>query len=412
MPGGVNSPVRAFRAVGGTPVYFARAKGAHVFDADGNDYVDYVASWGAIIHGHADERIFAAITHTAANGTSFGAPHEGEIVLSQAVIERMPWIQRVRFVNSGTEAALAAIRLARAATGRTKLVKFEGNYHGAVDALLAKAGSGVATFGLPDSAGVLQETTHGTLLARYNDLAQVQEILSTHGVDVAAVIVEPVAGNMGLVPPEPGFLAGLRSACDDCGALLILDEVMTGFRLARGGAAERFSIKPDLAIMGKVIGGGLPVGAYGGRQDLMELVAPLGPMYQAGTLSGNPLAMAAGFAALSGLSADVYTELERLGARLEEGLSAAAQTASVPTQVQRVGSMISVFFTDTPVRNLDEAQTTDKPFFGRLFHALLRKGIYLPPSALEAWFITAAHNDALIDRTVGAFAEALREASA
>lgn len=410
MPGGVNSPVRAFRAVGGTPVYFERAEGAYLFDADGHHYIDYVCSWGAIILGHSDPRVNAAIGTTAANGTSFGAPHAGEIRLAKEVISRVPGLERVRFVNSGTEAALAVIRLVRAATGRTKILKFEGNYHGAVDSLLAKAGSGLATFGLPDSAGVPSETTQGTLLARFNDLSQVEDIFLANVGEIAAVMVEPVAGNMGLVPPSPTFLKGLRTLCDQHGALLVLDEVMTGFRVAHGGATERFGVVPDLVMMGKVIGGGLPVGAYGGRRDLMELVAPLGPMYQAGTLSGNPLAMAAGYAALSGLTPEVYAKLESLGARLEKGLSQACAVANVNAHVQRVGSMISVFFTDDPVSNFDEAQTTDRPFFGRLFHAMLDRGIYLPPSALEAWFLSASHTDENIDRTVEVFAEALKAA--
>lgn len=412
MPGGVNSPVRAFRAVGGTPLYFARAAGARLIDADGNDYVDFVSSWGAIILGHAHPAVNEAIGRAAADGTSFGAPHEGEILLAQEVIHRMPGVERVRFVNSGTEASLAAIRLARAATGRTKIVKFEGNYHGAVDSLLAKAGSGVATFGLPDSAGVPKETTAGTLVARYNDLADVERLLTSHLGEVAAVLVEPVAGNMGLVPPTPEFLPGLRRLCDAHGALLVMDEVMTGFRVAPGGAAERYEVAGDIAVMGKVIGGGLPVGAYGGRRDLMELVAPLGPMYQAGTLSGNPLAMAAGYAALTNLTPEVYERLEGLGERLQKGLKLATETAGVEAQVQRIGSMISVFFTEMPVRDFADAQTTDKALFGRLFHALLNRGVYLPPSALEAWFINAAHTEEEIDRTVEAFEEALQEVRA
>jgi glutamate-1-semialdehyde 2,1-aminomutase len=410
MPGGVNSPVRAFRAVGGTPVYFDRAEGAYLFDADGNHYIDFMCSWGAIILGHADPRVNAAIGVAASKGTSFGAPHEGEIRLAREVLSRVPGLERVRFVNSGTEAALAVIRLVRAATGRVKVVKFEGNYHGAVDSLLAKAGSGIATFGLPDSAGVPTETTQGTLLARFNDLRQVEDIFLANVGEIAAVMVEPVAGNMGLVPPSPDFLAGLRSLCDRHGALLVLDEVMTGFRIARGGATDRYEARPDLVMMGKVIGGGLPVGAYGGRRDLMDLVAPLGPMYQAGTLSGNPLAMAAGYAALTGLTDEVYGRLESLGSRLELGLRQACTAAGVPAQVQRVGSMISVFFADHPVRNFDDAQNTDRAFFGRLFHAMLAKGVYLPPSALESWFFSASHTEEDLDRTVEAFAESLRTA--
>jgi glutamate-1-semialdehyde 2,1-aminomutase len=409
MPGGVNSPVRAFRGVGGTPLYFARAKGSRLIDADGKDYIDYMSSWGAIILGHAHPSITEAVAKAAADGTSFGAPHEGEVLLAREVLDRKRCIERVRFVNSGTEAALAVVRLVRAATGRNKIIKFEGCYHGAIDPLLAKAGSGVATFGLPDSAGVPESTTQSTLPARYNDLDHVRKLFEANPGEVAAILVEPVAGNMGLVPPDPDFLPGLRSLCDEFGSLLVLDEVMTGFRLARGGASERFEIQPDLMMMGKVIGGGLPVGAYGGRRDLMEMIAPMGPVYQAGTLSGNPLAMAAGLAALSQLTDDAYGRLEGLGERLERGLILACETAGVAAQVQRVGSMISVFFTEMPVRDFADAGTTDRALFGRLFHALLARGVYLPPSALEAWFLTLAHSDEDIDRTVEAFEEALIE---
>lgn len=405
MPGGVNSPVRAFRAVGGTPLYFARGKGAILTDADGRDYVDYVSSWGAILLGHADEEVNAAIAGAAANGTTFGAPHEGEITLAREVVDRKN-VERVRFVNSGTEASLATVRLARAATGRTKLLKFEGNYHGALDPLLAKAGSGVATFGLPDSAGVPLEAARGTLTARYNDLDSVRALLEANPSEIAAVLIEPVAGNMGLVPPAPGFHEGLRELCDQHGCLLVIDEVMTGFRVARGGATARYGLRPDLVVMGKVIGGGLPVGAYGGRRDLMEMIAPVGPVYQAGTLSGNPLAMAAGHAVLSRLDEAAYERLETLGARLQHGLESVLGGAG---QVQRVGSMISVFFTDGPVKDFDDAQRTDKALFGRLFHALLKRGVYLPPSALEAWFLNLGHDEGLIDRTVEAFGEAWRE---
>lgn len=409
MPGGVNSPVRAFRAVGGTPLYFTKAKGATLTDADGRQYVDYVSSWGAILLGHADEAVTEAVARAAANGTSYGAPHEGEIVLAREVLARKRGVERVRFVNSGTEASLAAIRLARAATGRTKLLKFAGNYHGAVDPLLAKAGSGVATFGLPDSAGVPAESAHGTLTARYNDADDVGRLLEANPGEVAAVLLEPVAGNMGLVPPVPGFHDALRALCDRHGCLLVVDEVMTGFRVAQGGATARFDLKPDLTIMGKVIGGGLPVGAYGGRKELMDLIAPVGPVYQAGTLSGNPLAMAAGHAVVSRLTEEVYDGLEEMGAHLQKGLEMALEATGVSGQVQRVGSMISVFFTEMPVRDFDDAQTTDKALFGRLFHALLKRGVYLPPSALEAWFLNAAHDAEAIDRTVDAFEDALRE---
>jgi glutamate-1-semialdehyde 2,1-aminomutase len=418
MPGGVNSPVRAFRAVGGTPIFFDHAEGSKMVDVDGNVYIDYVSSWGAVILGHAHPSITRAVGEAAAKGTSFGAPHAGEIVLAQEVIARVGPVERVRMVNSGTEATLGAVRLARAATGRDKIVKFEGCYHGAVDALLAKAGSGVATFGLPDSAGVPRSVTEGTLIAPYNDLAAVQALFEANPGEISAVLVEPVAGNMGCVPPwafqsdrdgrAPTFLAGLRELCTKYGALLVFDEVMTGFRIAKGGACERFGIVPDLVCMGKVIGGGLPVGAYGGRRDLMEMVAPAGPVYQAGTLSGNPLAMAAGLAALQGLGEEQYEQLEATGGRLEAGLKQAAPKA----QVQRVGSMISVFFADQPVTNFTQAKASDTAFFGRLFHALLRRGVYLPPSALEAWFINLAHSDEDIDRTVEAFGEAVCEVAA
>jgi len=411
MPGGVNSPVRAFKAVGGTPVFFKSAKGSRLFDTDGNEYIDYVSSWGAILLGHADPRVVGAISEAAGNGTSFGAPHEGEVRLAREIVDRVPAVERIRFVNSGTEATLATIRLVRAATGRNKIVKFEGNYHGAVDSLLAKAGSGIATFGLPDSAGVPNSITHDTLLARFNDADHVEAILAANSNEIAAVMVEPVAGNMGLVPPDPGFLLKLRELCDHHGVLLVFDEVMTGFRVAKGGASERYGIKPDVLCMGKVIGGGLPVGAYGGRKDLMDLVAPLGPMYQAGTLSGNPLAMAAGYAALSNLEESSYILLEQTGARLEAGLNQVFSAAGVPAQVQRIGSMISVFLTDEPVHNFDQASLTNKPLFGKLFHSMLDKGFYLPPSALEAWFLTTSHSNEDIDRTVEAFAASLKEVS-
>lgn len=410
MPGGVNSPVRAFKAVGGTPVYFKKALGSKVWDVDGREYIDYMSSWGAVVLGHAYPAIVEAISKAAAHGTSFGAPHEGEITLAAEILKRMPLLERIRFVNSGTEAAMAAIRLARAATGRDKILKFEGNYHGAADSLLAKAGSGVATFSLPDSAGVPKEVAAGTLVTPYNSLAGVSEALEANKGEVAAVLVEPVAGNMGLVPPLPGFLEGLRKLCDVHDTLLILDEVMTGFRVAPGGAMDLYCIRPDLAIMGKVIGGGLPVGAYAGRKDLMEMIAPLGPVYQAGTLSGNPLAMAAGYAALTHLGPAAYAEMERIGTRLQTGLNVASQAAGVSAQVQRVGSMISIFFTEKPVTDFAAAQTTDRALFGRLFHELLGRGVYLPPSALESWFFTLSHTDAEIDRTLTAYEDSLREA--
>ena len=409
MPGGVNSPVRAFRAVGGKPLFFDHAKGSRLVDADGKSYIDYVASWGAIILGHAHHAITHAVNEAASKGTSFGAPHEGEVRLAKLVVDRVPHIDMVRFVNSGTEATASAIRLARAATKRSKILKFEGNYHGASDSLLAKAGSGVATFGLPDTEGVPTTVAADTLVARNNDAAHVSEILNANAGQVAAVLVEPIAGNMGCVPPDGTFLHDLRKLCTEHGTLLIIDEVMTGFRVSRGGATELYDLQPDLICMGKVIGGGLPVGAYAGRRELMEMIAPVGPVYQAGTLSGNPLAMAAGAAALELLDLNVYETLESLGWRLEEGLQRACEDAHTPAQVQRVGSMISVFFNDQPVRNFDDAQRSDKAFFGKLFHALLEKGVYLPPSALEAWFLTAAHSEEDIDQTIEAIAASLKE---
>lgn len=409
MPGGVSSPVRAFKAVGGVPIFIDHAKGSKLVDVDGKSYIDYVASWGAIILGHANPAILAAITEAASKGTSFGASHEGEVRLAKLILARMPRLDLVRFVNSGTEATQSAIRLARAATKRSKIIKFDGNYHGATDSLLSKAGSGVATLELPDAQGVPPGVSADTLVARYNDASQVENILRANPQQVAAVLVEPVAGNMGCVPPKTGFLSELRRICTEHGALLVVDEVMTGFRVAPGGATELYDLHPDLVCIGKVIGGGLPVAAYAGRRDLLEMVAPCGPVYQAGTLSGNPLAMAAGAAALDELSESVYDRLESLGSRLEIGLRSACQSARVPARVQRVGSMISVFFNDHPIRNFDDAQRSDKVLYGKLFHALLARGVYLPPSALESWFLTAAHTPKDIDRTAEAFEAALKE---
>ena len=346
MPGGVNSPVRAFRAVGGHPIYIARAKGATITDVDGNSFIDYVCSWGPLILGHSHENVVRAIGQAASDGTSYGAPHEGEILLAEAIKEAMPWIEMLRFVNSGTEASMSAVRVARAATGRDKIVKFEGNYHGHVDYLLVKAGSGVATFGLPDSSGVPLGMTGDTLVARFNHLSDVEALFDKHGETIAAVVVEPIAGNMGIVPPAPNFLDKLRELTAHHGTVLIFDEVITGFRVSQSGAADLYGVKPDLVCLGKVIGGGLPVGAFGGHLDLMGQVAPLGPVYQAGTLSGNPLAMAAGLATLRELTSELYTSLESKGAALEAGILEATQSCGVSAQVNRVGSMFSVFFTD------------------------------------------------------------------
>jgi len=411
MPAGVNSPVRAFRAVGGTPFYVASAKGAVLTDADGNRYIDYVCSWGAIILGHSHPAVVSAIRAAAARGTSYGAPHEGEILLAEEICRALPWVEMLRFVNSGTEATMSAVRLARAATGRPKIVKFEGNYHGHADHLLAKAGSGVATFSLPDSAGVPAEMTQHTLVAPYNHAEVVERLFREAGDQIAAVIVEPVAGNMGVVVPAPGFLQSLRDLTHRYGALLIFDEVMTGFRVSRQGAAGLYGVTPDLICLGKVIGGGLPVGAYGGRRDLMQMVAPLGSVYQAGTLSGNPLAMAAGLAALRLLDEASYRPLEERCAQLHSLLQEAIYRAGVPAHINRVGSMLSVFFTECPVTDSEAAFRTNRQMFSRVFHAMLKRGVFLPPSALEAWFVSLAHRESHIERTAKAFAAAIKEAS-
>ena len=412
LPAGVNSPVRAFRAVGGTPRFIADAHGPYITDADGNRYIDYVCSWGALILGHSNDAVSDAVAAAARRGASYGAPHEGEVLLAEAVNAAMPGMEMLRFVNSGTEATMSAIRLARAATGRAKIIKFDGCYHGHADALLAKAGSGLATFGLPDSAGVPPEMTAHTLVAPYNDLAAVERIMAHSGAEVAAVIVEPVAGNMGVVPPAEGFLQGLKRIAEQHGALLILDEVITGFRVGRSGASGRYGVTPDLTCIGKIIGGGLPVGAYGGRRELMQLVAPLGPMYQAGTLSGNPVAMAAGLAVLRQLDDTAYARIDAMATRLEAGILQATAAAGVSAHTNRVGSMLSVFFTDRPVTDTTIAAETDRKLYGRLFHAMLERGVYTTPSALETWFVSTSHTDAEIEATVQAFGEALREAAA
>ncbi len=410
MPAGVNSPVRAFRAVGGTPLYIASAKGAMLRDVDGNRYIDYVCSWGALLLGHSHPDVVKAVRAAAAKGTSYGAPHEGEILLAEEICRAMPWVETLRFVNSGTEATMSAVRLARAATGRPKIVKFEGNYHGHADHLLAKAGSGVATFSLPDSAGVPAEMTQHTLVAPYNHADAVEALFRQAGDQIAAVIVEPVAGNMGVVPPAPGFLQALREITQRHSALLIFDEVITGFRVSKQGAAGLYGVVPDLVCLGKIIGGGLPVGAYGGRRDLMQMVAPLGSVYQAGTLSGNPLAMAAGLATLRLLDDAVYAQLEQRSAMLQDLLQEAIYRASAPAHINRIGSMLSVFFTECPVTDSQSAFRTDRQMFARLFHATLKRGVFLPPSALEAWFVSVAHTESHIERTAKAFAAALKEA--
>lgn len=412
MPAGVNSSVRAFRAVGGVPFYIASAKGAVLTDVDGNRYIDYVCSWGALVLGHSHPSVVRAIKKASEKGTSYGAPHEGEILLAEEIVRAMPWVQMLRFVNSGTEATMSAVRLARAATGRSKILKFDGNYHGHADYLLAKAGSGVATFGLPDSAGVPAELTRHTLVAPYNHVEAVERLFREVGEQIAAVVVEPVAGNMGVVPPAPGFLQALREITQRYGSLLIFDEVITGFRVSRQGAAGLYHTMPDLVCMGKIIGGGLPVGAYGGRRELMQMVAPLGPVYQAGTLSGNPLAMAAGLATLHELSETSYEQLEARSDALEKALIESAHKLGVPAHINRLGSMLSVFFTDRPVTDTESAMSTNRQLYARLFHALLKRGVFLPPSALEAWFVSTAHTDAHSERTARAFHAALKEALA
>ena len=410
LPGGVNSPVRAFRAVGGSPVFVARAKGARLFGANGKDYIDYVGSWGPAILGHAHPDVIRAVQSVAENGLSFGAPTELEVRFARAVIERYPSIEMLRCVSSGTEATMSALRVARGFTGRSVIVKFDGAYHGHADALLVKAGSGAATFGNPDSAGVPEGMVATTATLAYNDLDALRALFAARGSEIAAVIVEPVAGNMGLVPPAEGFLALIVSLCEANGALAIFDEVMTGSRLARGGAQERFGLKPHLTCLGKVVGGGMPLAVYGGRRDVMQRIAPLGPVYQAGTLSGNPLAVTAGLATLEALDHRAYERLEELGARLEAGLVRAIAEARVAGVVQRVGSMITLFFHDGPVRNFRDAAQSDTKRFARWHAGLLERGIYWPPSQFEAAFLSLAHTDADIDATVDAAAGALRDA--
>jgi glutamate-1-semialdehyde 2,1-aminomutase len=412
IPGGVNSPVRAFHAVGGTPPFIARGRGARVWDADGNAYLDYVGSWGPLILGHADPGVLRAVRRAAERGTSFGAPTELEVELAEAIRSAMPAVARVRMVSSGTEAAMSAIRLARAATGRKRVLKFDGCYHGHADALLVGAGSGVATLGIPGSPGVPEEFTRLTLQVPFNDLAAVEAACARWGGELACIIVEPVAGNMGLVRPEPGFLPGLRALCDRTGALLIFDEVMTGFRVAHGGAQARYGVRPDLTCLGKVVGGGLPAAAYGGRAELMDQVAPDGPVYQAGTLSGNPLAMAAGRETLRRLARrGVYARLEALSTRLAEGLEAAAREAGVELTAGAVGGMFGFFFHPGPVRSFEDAKKSHLARFRRFFAAMLERGVYLAPSAFEAGFVSLAHTPRDVDRTLAAAREALRLAA-
>ncbi|WP_372008310.1 glutamate-1-semialdehyde 2,1-aminomutase [Paenibacillus chitinolyticus] len=409
IPGGVNSPVRAFKSVGLTPMYMERASGSRVYDIDGNEYIDYIGSWGPLILGHAHPEVIEAVKSTAEKGTSFGAPTLIETEMAKLVAERVPSIDIVRMVNSGTEATMSALRLARGFTKRNKILKFEGSYHGHADALLIKAGSGVATLGLPDSPGVPESVAQNTLTVPYNDLETVKVVFEKFGEDIAAVIVEPIAGNMGVVPPLPGFLEGLREVTSKFGALLIFDEVMTGFRVHLNCAQGLYGVTPDLTCLGKVIGGGLPVGAYGGRKDIMEQIAPSGPIYQAGTLSGNPLAMAAGYTTLKLLGQPgVYEELERKSARLAEGFLANAKEVGVPSTLNRVGSMVCPFFTEQKVVNYDTAKTSDLSVFNRYFGHLLDLGVSVAPSQFEGMFVSAAHTDEDIEATIEANREALK----
>jgi glutamate-1-semialdehyde 2,1-aminomutase len=414
IPGGVNSPVRAFRSVGGDPFFVESAGGARLRDVDGNEYLDYVLSWGPLILGHAHPEVVAAITRAAARGTSYGAPTEAEVELAEAVRGFFPSMQRLRLVNSGTEATMSAVRLARGFTGRDLILKFEGCYHGHGDSFLVRAGSGVATLGLPDSPGVPAELSRLTLNVPFNDLEGVEAAFRAHAGRIACVILEPVVGNAGFIQPVPGFLEGLRRVTEDDGALLVFDEVMTGFRVAPGGAQQLYGVVPDLTTLGKVIGGGLPVGAYGGRAEVMERVAPSGPVYQAGTLSGNPLAMAAGLAQLRVLAGggDAYPVLERRTRRLVEGLLANAAELGVPATGGSLGSMWGVFLAQGPVRSFEDAKRSDVPLFRRFFHAALRRGVFFAPSAFEAGFLSTAHTEEDVEETLSRARDALREALA
>ena len=409
IPGGVNSPVRSFRSVGGTPPFIARGQSARVWDVDGNEYIDYLGSWGPLVLGHSHPAVVEAIKKSAESGTSFGAPVEQEVELAKIICDQLPSVESVRLVSSGTEACMSAIRLARAFTNRDKIIKFAGCYHGHADGLLVKAGSGALTHGIPTSAGVPESYASETLVADYNNIESVDKFFTANPKSIAAVIIEPVAGNMGVIPPSPGFLEGLRTITKNNGALLIFDEVITGFRVGPSGAQGLFGITPDITTMGKIIGGGLPVGAYGGRKDIMEMVAPLGAMYQAGTLSGNPLAVSAGIATLTELQKPgVFKKLEEMAERLTEGLTKAFQAAEIPSSINRVGSMFTGFFNDGPVTTLEDAEGSDTEMYGRYFHAMQEIGVYIAPSQFEAGFVSTAHTEADIDATVTKASEALR----
>lgn len=416
MPGGVNSPVRAFKAVGGDPIFFSRGRGSHIYDVDGNEYIDYVCSWGPLILGHLHPDIVTSLRVVLEEGTSFGAPTEREITLTSLIINALPSVEKVRLVNSGTEATMSAVRVARAFTGRKKIIKFAGCYHGHADGFLVQAGSGALTLGVPSSPGVPEEIGSLTMVLPYNDVSAVRRAFQKDGDKIAAVIVEPVAANMGVVPPQPGFLETLREVTAKASSLLIFDEVITGFRLAYNGAQGFFGIEPDLTCLGKIIGGGLPVGAYGGRKEIMDVVAPEGPVYQAGTLSGNPLAVQAGITTLEYLAAgeqSLYKELEEKAVYLERGLLEAAQDAGVPLQVNRVGSLLSLFFTNSSVTNLEETLSADQERYKTFFAKMLAEGIYLPPSQFEALFLSTAHSEDDIKRTINAagkiFSEQFKE---
>ena len=409
LPGGVDSPVRAFKAVDASPLFIRRGSGARIEDVDGNVFIDYVMSWGPLIHGHAPRGLVKALGAAARDGTSFGAPSPLEVDLAERVRALMPAIERLRFVSSGTEATMSAVRVARAATGRDRLLKFEGCYHGHADAFLVKAGSGALTLGTPTSPGVTRAASADTLVAAYNDLDSVRRVFDANRDQIAAVIVEPIAGNMGVVPPADGFLPGLRDVCLRHGSLLIFDEVISGFRAAAGGAQAIFGVRPDLTCLGKIIGGGLPVGAYGGRADLMDLVSPSGPVYQAGTLSGNPLAMTAGLWCLDRVSPKLYASLAALGARLAAGLAGAARDAGVALQVNAFGSVLTPFFTDCPVRDFASATSANTRRYSTFFRGMLTRGVYPPPSQFEAWFLSAAHTARDVDRTIRVAREAMRD---
>ena len=412
LPGGVDSPVRAFKAVGGTPLFIRRAAGARITDVDGRTYIDYVMSWGPLIHGHAPRGLLKALTTAARSGTSFGAPTALEVELGEHVRSLMPSMERIRFVNSGTEATMSAVRVARAATRREKIIKFEGCYHGHADQFLVQAGSGLTTLGVPTSPGVTRAAAADTLLASYNDLGSCERLMEAFPDQIAALIVEPIVGNMGVVLPDAGFLQGLRALCTRYGVLLIFDEVISGFRVGTGGAQGWSGVTPDLTCLGKIIGGGLPVGAYGGREDLMRLVAPSGPVYQAGTLSGNPLAMTAGLWSLKRLSTALYRGLSDLGAQLTAGMADSARRAGVALQVNGIGSVMTPFFTATPVRNYQSALRSDTARYGAFFNAMLTRGIYPPPSQFEAWFLSGAHTKRDIEKTIDAAREAMKEIAA